>query len=359
MAAGDRTISTIRGLRVVLDERLGWHESQLVLAWARAWSEIRDEWVGAIEDLVASSRDGVWPSRTQIARAKRAQAAMELTTQMLDELCRDFQVRALKDIPTFTGIGASWSAKLMASQMPESDGTVASLAANFDKVDGRALDAIVERTTQRIVATSAPISQQATHALSSVLVRGVALGEHPSVVAKNLLDRLQGQFNGGRTRAAVIARTELLDAYRAAAYGQEHANAGTLRGWQWIAQLDKRTCPSCWSMHGTVHDLEEPGPLDHQQGRCARLPRIKSWRELGIDLDEPEDVLPIGLDVFDGLPREDQLAIMGPQRLKMLDSGFIEWDDLAKRRSNSGWRDSYAPASTSDLLRIGNQRRAR
>lgn len=355
MAITRRTLDTIRGMRIQLDATIGFHEQQLILAWGQAWSELSTEWVAAIDDLVASSQDGKWPTRAQIRRARRVQDALGVTTDLLDQLTRDFQVRVLKDLPQLTQQGAQWQSRLMAAQMPETAGRVSELAATFDRVDPRALDAIVERTTQQITSLSSPITDRAAAALRSSLVRGVALGQNPTVVARDLLTRLEGDFNGGRNRALVIARTEMLDAHRAAAYGQDIANAKSLRGWQWLAQLDRRTCPSCWGMHGTIHDLEDPGPLDHQQGRCARLPRIRSWAELGLDVDEPEDILPIARDVFDALPREDQLAIMGPQRLRLLDDEQIGFEDLSKRRTADGWRDSYAPASTRDLLRAINQ----
>ncbi|MGG5257469.1 phage minor head protein [Phycicoccus avicenniae] len=355
MAIDRRTLDEIRGMRIDLDGTVGFHEQQLILAWARSWSELRGAWLDAIDDLVAASQDGAWPSRAKIRKARRAQAALALTTDALDQLARDFQVRILRDVPKVVGDAAQWEARLMAAQLPETEVLTATLAGQFDRIDARALDAIVERTTGRITSLTQPLSTQAETAMRSALVRGVALGQHPERVTTDLLQRLEGGFNGGRNRALVIARTELLDAHRAAAYGQDQANAKTLRGWQWVATLDRRTCPSCWGMHGTDHPLEEPGPLDHQQGRCARIPRIRPWSELGIDVDEPEDLLPVARDVFDRLPREDQLAIMGPERLRLLDDEQIDFGDLAKKRSTGGWRDSYAPASTRDLLRVVNQ----
>jgi SPP1 gp7 family putative phage head morphogenesis protein len=354
VAINRRTLDTIRGLRIQLDGRIGYHEQQLIVAWSRAWGELRDEWVAAVDDLVANSTDGKWPTRRHVTRARRARDAFAATSEAMDELITDFQLRALRDVPIFTGMGRDWEARLMAAQLPETEGTVAELAGRFDRVNPRALDAIVERTTENITATSWPIGAQAERALRTVLVRGVSLGQHPSVVARELVGRLEGAFNGGRNRALVIARTELLDAYRAASFGQDQANAKSLRGWQWVSTLDSRTCPSCWSQHGSVHELTEPGPNDHQQGRCVRVPRIRSYRELGIDVDEPADILPDGRATFDALPQETRVAVMGRERLRMLDDGMVGWTDLSKLRTTDGWRDSYVPATTSDLLRIAN-----
>lgn len=186
--------------------------------------------------------------------------------------------------------------------------------------------------------------------MRSTLIRGIALGDNPRDAARTMLSRVEGGFNGGRARALVIARTEMLDAHRASAQAQDLANAESLAGWQWVATLDTRTCPSCLSQHGTVHPVADPGPMDHQQGRCARLPKAKSWRDLGFDIDEPADIFPDAQAWFEGLPANDQVAVMGQARLDLLKSGKVGWADLSTRRSTDGWRDSYAPASVTDLL---------
>jgi len=151
-------------------------------------------------------------------------------------------------------------------------------------------------------------------------------------------------------RAMVISRTEMLDAHRNAAHLWELDNADVMAGWEWISALDKRTCPSCWSKHGTIHDIKEPGPHDHQQGRCTRLPKAKTWADLGFKgIDEPADLLPDAQSTFEQLSAEDQLTVMGKRRLELVQSGKVSWADLSRKRTTSGWRDSYAPASVSDL----------
>jgi hypothetical protein len=168
------------------------------------------------------------------------------------------------------------------------------------------------------------------------------VGDNPKTVAAEMLRKLERNFHGGLTRALVIARTEMLDAHRAAAQAQELANAEVLTGWYWNAKLDARTCPSCWVQHGRFHPLEEFGPIDHQQGRCARLPKTKSWADLGFEgLDEPNDELRDARTVFDGLAPADQVAIMGRKRLEALNAGTVSWEDLTVRHSTPGWRDSY------------------
>jgi hypothetical protein len=172
-----------------------------------------------------------------------------------------------------------------------------------------------------------------------------------------MVAQAQDGFAGGLTRAMTIARTEILDAHRAASLATDTANKGLLAGWQWVAQLGPRTCPSCWAQHGSIHPVDEAGPLDHQSGRCTRAPVTKSWRDLGFDIDEPPSAVPDARAVFASLPEADQLAVMGPKRLGMLRDGTASWDDLSVRRTTDGWRDSYHARSVTGLQSIADRRK--
>lgn len=351
MAIRRETLRLAKELRVVVDGSVDSAIRQLVAAWARAWEQVEAEWVTAIDDLVDASTDGKWPSRREISRARRAQRALTITHAEVLRLA-DFTgvhvVTAAREVTDEVGV---WQARLIASQMPASAGDTATLVATFDRVDADALGAIVERTTEQVTSLSKPLADDATEAMHQALVRGVALGDNPRVAARRMVQQVQGRFNGGLTRAMTIARTEILDAHRSGSAAAQFANDDVLAGWVWQAQLDGRTCPSCWAQHGSQHTLEETGPNDHQQGRCARLPKTKTWRQLGFDVDEPADLLPDAREQFDKLGRSDQLQVMGATRLHALDSGAIAWADLSTLRRTPGWRDSYVP------MRVGDARR--
>lgn len=344
------TLSVLRGMQIQVNEGLGQHEQAILRAWASAWADLADQWNAAAEDIAAMAADGRRPSRAKVMRATRVREALNATRTRLDQLLTESGARLVGDVPRVVLAGADWEARLIASQLPAADST-ATAGVLFNKVDERALEAIVRRVTGRVVSLHRPLSAQAEAELRLALMRGVALGRNPRQVASEILSRTEGAFNGGRNRALVIARTEMLDAHRAAAMAQDAANADTLQGWLWAATLDARTCPSCWGQHGTLHSLDEPGPLDHQQGRCARVPKTKSWRDLGFDLDEPADLMPDARSTFDALSPEEQTAIMGEKRLALLQNGDIGWGDLSQKRTTDGWRDSFAPTPTKTLAR--------
>lgn len=343
MAVDDETIRLARKLRVTIDAQVDATVRDLVRAWARAWDEIHAAWADAMMDLAVASTDGRWPSLTLIARSERAQRALAVATEEIASLAEFAGVTITDRLGKVVTDTPEWQARIIASQLPAEAGTTAELVARFNRVDQQALGAIVERTTEQITASTYRLGSVAQDAMRRVLVRGIAVGDNPRKAAAEMVRRAEGTFNGGLTRALTIARTEMLDAHRSAAAASHFANENVLAGWQWLAQLDTRTCPSCWAQHGNRYDLDVMGPMDHQQGRCARLPITRTWRELGFDIDEPPSIIPDARAVFDGLPQADRLAIMGPARLQALDDGLIDLGDLSQRRSTSGWRDSFAP----------------
>jgi hypothetical protein len=188
------------------------------------------------------------------------------------------------------------------------------------------------------------------------LIAGIDVGRNPRDAAARMVTAVQSQFNGGLTRATNIARTEILDAYRATSHQIHQANADLVPAWQWICEFSLRTCSACLSLHGTTYPTSTPGPEDHQAGRCARLPVLASWAELGITAPEPPSVIPSSQAWFDGQPEASQLAIMGPGRLGLYRDGQIGWADLATVRQSPSWRPSYAPTPVRDLQRIAARR---
>lgn len=352
MAVTRRTLRLADQLRIVLDDRVDLAVRDLVEAWARAWEQIDTEWQLAIEQLVAASKSGRWPSPTQIAQTSRAQRALAAATREILDLTEFTGVTVITAAREVAAEVAFWQSQLLASQMPSEAGTTAELVARFDRINPLSLGAIVERTTTQIESLKQPLSRAATEAMRQALVRGVALGENPRTAARRMVRLAEQRFNGGLTRAMTIARTEILDAHRTgtAAYHFDHADV--LQGWAWHAKLDTRTCPSCWAKHGTVYQLQVTGPNDHQQGRCLRLPVVKPWSALGFeDVEEPPSLLTDARTRFAELPRRDQLKIMGPVRLQALEKGALDWSELTTRRRTRGWRDSWAPIPVGDARR--------
>lgn len=351
MAVNPKVVRLTAQQRAALNRTVNGVTRTLTAAWAQAWDQVAQEWAAALTELVSAGEDGKWPTRSQVMRAERAQRAVEATQKLLSDLAAEGSATISGKLPDLSTAAADWQARLVGAQMPPAAGADVVAGVAFNRVDPLALESIVARTTQQITALSFAISPEATAAIQLELIRGVAVGDNPRAAARRMLKKVEGRFNGGLARANNIARTEMLDAHRASAHAQDLANADVLTGWEWSTKLDSRTCISCLVQNGSTHELDEPGPLDHQQGRCARIPITKSWRELGYDIDEPAGIRTDAKKWFDGLSKEEQVAIMGKERLKAYQSGTASWDELSTRRTTSGWRDSFVPTPVSDLRR--------
>lgn len=165
------------------------------------------------------------------------------------------------------------------------------------------------------------------------LVTGLAVGENPIAVARGL----RQQYNIPLQRARLIARTEMLTAYREATRERFIENQSVIKGWTWVSVLAKSTCPACWIMHGSKHSVDER--LDgHPNCRCVMVPFTKSWEELGFEgIPDTRPVVPDGETVFRSRSETFQKEVMGPKAHAMWKAGDLRFTDLLARKDDPRW----------------------
>ena len=323
-------------LKAAADQRMDRTTGQVAAAWSRAWDEIAQEWREALEDLAATAEDGQWPSRTQINRAARAQGALNATAQALDVATREMVATLTGDLEELVRLAEQHQQQMITGQLPN-DYRLPTVAFTPE-----AVAAMVDRSSARIVALSLPLAAEAQAAMRSALIRGMAVGDNPRAVARAMLTRVKGVFEGGLARAENIARTEMVDAMRAAALQARTQHADILAGWAWTAKLDAATCPSCVAMHGEIFPLDAEGPLDHPSGRCIGVPVVRPWSELGFDIEEPPSLpAQTGPEWFIEQPEQVQREILGPKRFAAWQRGDYPPEAWAVLRNNPDWRPSY------------------
>lgn len=196
------------------------------------------------------------------------------------------------------------------------------------------------------------ISANGVQAAEDALVQGLLMGKNPRETAPLLLKALGATLS----RALRIARTETLRAYREATRQNYQANSDVVKGWVWHSALDERTCVMCWVMHGTEHKLTERLD-DHPNGRCAMVPKTATWEEIcslyGIDLSDVPDTNPQiepGVSVFDRLPAEKQIKILGPAKFAAWKEGQFTLSDLVGRIRSIIWGTHRYEKSLQDLM---------
>ena len=138
--------------------------------------------------------------------------------------------------------------------------------------------------------------------------------------------------NVSRRNVEAVARTvysHVANQSRDAIY---RANADVLKGVQWVATLDHRTCIECGVMDGQVFGVEarHPFPPRHYSCRCVMVPVVKPWEEFGIE-DIPEGTrasmngqVPESWTFSDWLARQSapvQREVLGATRFQMYQSG--------------------------------------
>lgn len=109
------------------------------------------------------------------------------------------------------------------------------------------------------------------------LLAGLALGQGPREVARSIE---LGLRDVSRNRAQVIARSEMIDAYRSAAINTYQENSDVVRGWIWRTAEDERTCPLCRPMDGKKFTLSTPFESKHPQDRCTPIPDTYGYDEI-------------------------------------------------------------------------------
>lgn len=343
------TAETLGILERVRSELTGMTDAQtlaLTRAWVEAWDVLLPELEAAFAALLNDSTAGKVVPYATVRRNEVLRAALETSRELLKELAGQVEGVVLPYLDPAVLAGVDSTLDLLRSQLPAG---ASGAALNFSRPAEAALAEIVRRTTEQIHSTAWPLAAEHQRVMRRALVRGIAVGDNPRATAARILRETEKKFNGGLTRALNIARTETLDAHRAAAQAAHKAATEVSTEWEWSAKLDARTCPSCWAKHGTRYPVDQFGPEDHQSGRCARLPVTKSWKDLGFDIEEPPSLMPDARAVFDSLTPESQAAILGPGRLKLLQDGGIDWADLSTKRTTDGWRDSYGVKPLRDL----------
>jgi len=320
----DETMQALADARAESERTLGGMGADLIAIWT-----------GALAVLSEQLQKAVLSGNGDMERALRQ--AQKLAAEKLAEACTASSRKAAESIGPLVRTATTSELSLIESQLP------ADIRHRLADPPETALAATLRRTRQRITARHYYLSAEMATALRLELTRGIAEGLSPREVADHIMAATQNKFYGGLTRALVIARTEILDAYRAAAMATDQANRDILVGWQWYAQLDARTCLSCIAQHGRTYPIEEPGPLDHHQGRCTRLPQTKTWAELGFaGVPEPEGVrITPGPEWLEQLSPDTQQKIMGKSRYAAWQAGNYPPEMWSQPRETKGWRTSY------------------
>ncbi|MHB9879104.1 phage minor head protein [Pacificimonas sp. ICDLI1SI03] len=147
-----------------------------------------------------------------------------------------------------------------------------------------------------------------------------------------------GILDISRRSAVAVARTATNHVMTRARDDTYLENDDIVKGWRFLATLDGRTSLICVALseQDKVYPVGKgPMPPRHMNCRSTTVPELKSWRELGFDVDDPEPDWRASMDgqvpadtTYDtflkGKPEAFQDEVLGVQRAKLWRDGGVE-----------------------------------
>lgn len=136
------------------------------------------------------------------------------------------------------------------------------------------------------------LSDAAAARIRDALRIGVVEGQTIDQMVRRVRGTRANQYADGileisRRDAEGVVRTAVNHVATAARQDTMEANADILKGVQWVSTLDGRTTAICRARDGKLYPVDSgPRPPAHFRCRSTIAPVTKSWRDLGIDLDE-------------------------------------------------------------------------
>lgn len=163
-----------------------------------------------------------------------------------------------------------------------------------------------------------------------------------------------GALETTRREAAAVVRTALSHTAQFAKDRFVEQNKDILGNLQWLSTLDNRTTPECQVRDGKVYTLKHkpvghdypwgagPGRL-HWQCRSTFVPLTKSWKDLGVDIEEfdigdrasMDGSVPAKTDYETWLAAQTparQRQVLGETRAKLFTEGGLTFEELRNAR---------------------------
>lgn len=181
--------------------------------------------------------------------------------------------------------------------------------------------------------------------------QGILNGETNERIVGRIVGRSgePGIMEVARRNARALVHSSVMSAANDARLATFRKNSRIIKGVRWLATLDGHTCPRCAALDGQSWDLdgnklagtkvEFMEPPIHWNDRCVLSPIPKTFRDIGLDIDEPEagqrasSQGPVhGKTTFDEFFRRlsdaQQDRMFGPVRAQLFRDGKITIKDL-------------------------------
>lgn len=188
----------------------------------------------------------------------------------------------------------------------------------------------------------------AVRRVKEAITQGVIQGETIQDMVRRIrgsraLNYRDGVMTTSRRGAETMVRTAVSHVTSAARDILYEENRDIIAKEKWLATLDTRTCPQCQGLDGKTFEVGKGVRTPaHLSCRCVRIPVLKTWREMGFDIDELEPgtrasmngQVSASLNYNDWLKQQSaavQDEALGPTRGAMFRRGGMTVDSFTNR----------------------------
>lgn len=179
--------------------------------------------------------------------------------------------------------------------------------------------------------------------------QGFVEGRTVQQMATDIRGRGANGFRDGileinRRDAETTVRTAVNHTANAARAELYKRNEGLIKGVQWVSVLDSRTTAICMARDGNVYKVDKgPRPPAHPNCRSTTAPVMKSFRELGLNVDDAPKAARASMngqvagdltynDWLKKQPADLQDDVLGKQKARLFRKGGLSVDRFVDRK---------------------------
>lgn len=301
---------------------------------ARQWRQVEANLQDEVERFAERvSRDGLTP-----AQIRSRQFQLDRFTSLLAQT--RVELRRYVDVvePQIMEQQRAFGAKGAQSAIAAIGAVTGNVRASFDVLPKSAIENLVG-----LAGDGSPLRHvlersfgAGANGMFDQLLRGVALGANPRVIARNMV---RNGLSQTLSQVMVTARTEPLRVFRESSR-QQYSASGVVDYFRRLATRDRRTCPACLFADGEVYELGDY-LRSHPQCRCTTVPVVKGFKPVEWEK---------GKDWFIKQPPAVQRKMLGNGIYDLWNRKIIQLEDTVKVRQDPTWGDSLQPNSLKDIL---------
>lgn len=274
---------------------------------------------------------------------KRLTELLTALNKINADVYAQFDAALRQDLQAFVKYEAGWQTSLLDNTLTIQLGvTQPDLRTLFKIVTARPMQGRLLREWAKGLET-----QRAARLRDAIRI-GMVEGEPIDKIVRRVRGTRAAQYSDGileigRRDAAAVVRTAVAHTAAVARDATYQDNFDIIKSVQWISVLDGRTTALCRARDLKVYPLKSgPRPPAHINCRSTTCPITKSFRELGLDMDELSPAtrasmngqVPAGMNYGEWLKTQDRAFVehvLGVKKAKLFLDGKLPIDKFVNR----------------------------